>query len=74
MAADQFLVLGIVLFGLSIPELLQAASESRFPRTGAFIALAGVAMIAFAANQKAGGYALHEIPGIFVKVIRDLIR
>jgi hypothetical protein len=73
MSADQFLVLGIVLFALSIPELLQAASESRFPRTGAFIALTGAILIAYATSQKAGGYSLPEIPGIFVKVIRNLI-
>ena len=73
MSSDQFLVLGIVLFVLSIPSLLQAASESRFPRTGAFIALVGAVMVAYAASNKAGGYALPAIPGIFMKVIRDLM-
>jgi hypothetical protein len=73
MDSDQFLVIGIILVGLSIPSLLQAASESRFPRTGAAMALVGVFLIAYAASNKATGYPLPEIPGIFMRVIRNWI-
>lgn len=73
MSSDQLLVLGIVLFALSIPTLLQAASEGRFPRTGAFVALAGAVMVAYAATNKAGGYEFHQLPGIFSRVIGDLM-
>ena len=37
------------------------------------VALTGAILIAYATSQKAGGYSLPEIPGIFVKVIRNLI-
>jgi hypothetical protein len=73
MDSDQFLVIGIILVGLSIPSLLQAASESRFPRAGATMALAGAILIAYASANKATGYALPEIPTVFMKVIRSWI-
>ena len=73
MSSDQFLVFGIILFGLSIPSLLQGASEGRMPRIGALMALAGAVMVAYAASHTAGGYDLPEIPGIFRRVIGDMM-
>ena len=70
MDADQFLVIGIILFGLSIPSLLQGASESRMPKTGVTLALAGAILMAYAGTHNARGYNLPEIPGIFMKVVR----
>ncbi len=73
MDADQFLVFGIILGALSIPSLLQGASESRLPPVGAGMALAGALLVAYAASHNAGGYVLAEIPGIVLKVVRGWV-
>lgn len=74
MSNDQILVIGIIIFALSIPSLLAAYSESRPPRTGAIMLLIGGVLLTIAITQKAGGYKFDQIPHIFVQVIADVIR
>ncbi len=69
MDTDLFLVIGLVMVGLSIPSLLAAFSESRPPRTGAIMILIGGVLIIVALTQHRPGYSFAELPDVFYRVI-----
>lgn len=71
---DLFLVIGIVLVGLSVPSILGALAERRTPRVAAISILIGGALILMALNQKPGGYTLREIPEAFIRVVAHYFR
>ncbi len=57
----------------SVPSILSAFSEGRAPRVAAFTIIASGALVVWAISQKPGGYALNEIPDVFVRVIARFI-
>ena len=69
MDSDLFLVIGIVIFALSIPSLLSAWVEGRVPRSGAVAVFTGVVLVILALTNHAGGYSFTEIPDVFFRVI-----
>jgi hypothetical protein len=69
MDTDLFLTIGIVLGVLTIPSLLSAWSESRFPRFALIMLLAAAGLIVVALTQKPGGYAFGEIPNVMLHVV-----
>ena len=73
MNADLFLVLGIILAGLSIPSILSAISDRRAPRASALTILIAGGMILYAIQMKPGGYQLNSIPDVFVRVVADFL-
>lgn len=73
MDTDLALVLGIIIAALSIPSILSAVSDRRAPRASAITILIAGGLIVFAVSGKPGGYALQEIPEIFMRVIGRLM-
>lgn len=73
MSNDQILVLGVVIFVLSIPSLVSAYSDGRAPRVGAILLLIGGGLLAVALTRKPGGYTFAEIPHVFVRVIAEIM-
>lgn len=69
MDPDLALVLGIVIGALSIPSILSALSDRRAPRASALTILIAGALVLYAAQNKPQGYALEEVPDIFVNVV-----
>lgn len=69
MDPDLILIIGIVLGVFSIPSIMSAISEGRAPRVAAFTIIAAGAMIVWAIQNYPGGYAINEIPNVFVKVV-----
>lgn len=69
MDPDLCLVVGLALGLLSVPALLSAISDSRAPRGGGVTLLVAAGLMAYAVTQKAGGYALEDIPDIVLQVI-----
>ena len=70
---DQILVVGIIVFALSLPSLLAAYSENRAPRAGAVLLLAGVVLVVLALVRQPTGYTFAEIPNVFARVIGGLL-
>jgi hypothetical protein len=66
---DLILVIGIVIGALAIPSLIGAFSESRPPRAAAILFLIGGTLIVTALTRNAVGYAVSDIPDLFVRVI-----
>ncbi|APE45538.1 hypothetical protein BOO69_15870 [Sulfitobacter alexandrii] len=69
MDPDLALVIGIVIAALSIPSILSALSDSRAPRASALTVLIGGGLILYALTNKPQGYALGEVPDVFVNVV-----
>ena len=73
MTPDMYLVLGIVIAGLSVPSILSAVSDGGAPRASAITILIAGGLILLAIQTQPGGYTLQEIPDVFVRVIAPFI-
>jgi len=69
MDPDLMLVIGLVIGGFSIPSMLGAFADGRVPRAAAIAVLIGGGLVALAVNGKPSGYALVDIPDVFVSVV-----
>ncbi|WP_101065469.1 hypothetical protein [Roseovarius salinarum] len=74
MNTDLALVVGVVLAILSVPAMVSALSDARAPRAAAITVMIAGAMIVWAVTQKPGGYAVAEVPDVFVRVLAPLFR
>jgi Na+/proline symporter len=73
MNSDIMLVVGIILAVMSLPALIGALSEGEAPRAGAIVAMIATGLITFAIMSKPSGYAIGDIPEVFLRVIGRLI-
>lgn len=69
MDPDTFLVLGLIIAGFSIPSVMSALSDGRAPRASALTILISGGLILYAIQTQPGGYALQDIPDVFVRVV-----
>ena len=53
---------------LTLPSLLSAYSESRPPRAAAILVLISGVLITVALSRKTNGYAIQDIPEVFMSV------
>jgi hypothetical protein len=73
MEPDFALVLGIVLAVFAVPSILSAMSDRRAPRASAVLVLIAGSLILFAVMTQPGGYQFSDIPGVFMRVVRQLL-
>ncbi len=73
MQSDIFLVIGLVLGALAFPSLLNAYSQSRFPRLALLMFLGASVSVIIAFNTRPGGYTFSDIPEAFIRVIALVI-
>lgn len=73
MDPDLALITGMVFLALTVPSALSALSEWRPPRMAAGLTVSGVGLIAWAAVSKPGGYALSQLPEVFLGVVARFI-
>jgi hypothetical protein len=69
MDPDLLLTIGVVFLVITIPSLLSAWTDGRFPRLAALMVLAGAGLIATAAQNKPTGYMVSEVPHVMMSVI-----
>ncbi|MCU0907313.1 MAG: hypothetical protein MUF73_07670 [Rhodobacteraceae bacterium] len=69
MAADTYLVIGLVLAFLAIPSALSAWSSDRSPRLAAVMMMCAGVLLVLALTGKPGGYRLTDVPDVFFRVI-----
>ncbi|KIN65402.1 50S ribosomal protein L35 [Sulfitobacter noctilucae] len=69
MDPDLALSLGLVIAAFSVPSILSALSDRRAPRASALTVLIGGGLILYAVQTKSGGYALDQVPDVFVSVV-----
>lgn len=66
---DLIFVAGLIIAAFSIPALVSAFSDRRFPK-GALVALiVGGVMVFYPAQQRPGNYTLDTVDDVFVSVV-----
>lgn len=73
MDSDLLLTVGIILLALTIPALLNAFTEGRFPKGAALVVLVSSGMILTALIRHPGGYTFDQIPGVMMGVFRNAL-
>ncbi|AGI73660.1 hypothetical protein OA238_c37110 [Octadecabacter arcticus 238] len=73
MDPDLLIVIGLVVGGFSIPSILGAIADGRVPRAAAIAVMVAGGLIALAINENPDGYAINDIPDVFVNVVERYI-
>ena len=63
------LVIGLVIGGFSIPSIMGALADGRVPRAAAIAIMVAGGLVALAVKEKPSGYAINDIPDVFVSVV-----
>ncbi|GAA6180296.1 MULTISPECIES: hypothetical protein [unclassified Shimia] len=73
MTTDYLITIGLVVGLFSIPAMLAAYADNRFPRApmAAFVLSAAVISVAIMLNPTR--YSVGELPNVVVRVIADII-
>jgi hypothetical protein len=66
---DLIMVLGVCVFGLSFPAMVNAFSHGQPPRAAMLAIFAGGVMMLYANSSRPGGYSVAEMPQVFMRVI-----
>lgn len=69
MDTELLLVLGLVLAVFAIPSIMSAITDGRSPRAAAVVILIAGGMVLYAIRSTPGGYALGDLPDVFVRVV-----
>ena len=67
------MVIGLVIGGFSIPSIVGALADGRVPRAAAISVMVAGGLIALAIRDNPGGYAINDIPDVFVSVVARYI-
>jgi len=73
MDPDLMMVIGLVIGGFSIPSIMGALADGRVPRAAAITVMVAGGLIALAIRDNPGGYAINDIPDVFVSVVARYI-
>ncbi len=73
MDPDLLIVIGLVIGGFSIPSILGAIADGRVPRAAAIVVMVAGGLIVLAINENPDGYAINDIPDVFVNVVARYI-
>ena len=73
MDPDLLIVIGLVVGGFSIPSILGAIADGRVPRAAAIAVMVAGGLIVLAINEDPGGYAINDMPDVFVNVVARYI-
>lgn len=68
------LVIGLVVGGFSIPSIMGAFADGRVPRAASIVVMIAGGLVVLAIREQPGGYALADIPDVFVNVVGRYIR
>lgn len=66
---DLMFMIGLIVGGFSIPSIMGAFADGRVPRAAAIAVIVAGGLIVIAIQSKPGGYALADIPDVFVSVV-----
>ncbi len=73
MDTDLMMVIGLVVGVFSIPSILGALVDGRVPRAASIAVMVSGGLIVLAIRENPGGYAVGDIPNVFVNVIGKYI-
>ena len=73
MNTDLALIMGLFLAALAVPSIASALSDRRSPRMSMILFLAAGALVLYALTQHPGGYSIDQVPGVFFRVIAEIL-
>lgn len=69
MDPDLMFVIGLVVGVFSIPSMMGAFADGRVPRAAAIAVMVSGGLVVLAIQNNPGGYAIGDIPDVFVSVV-----
>lgn len=69
MDIDLIFILGLVIGVFAVPAVVSALLDGRVPRVASVVLVIGGGMVAYAVSKTPSGYALGDIPDVFVRVV-----
>lgn len=69
MDLDLVFVIGLILAAFSIPALVNAYSDRRWPRGSALALIIGVGMVVYTVRQAPETYTISTVDDVFVSVV-----
>ncbi len=73
MDLDLIFVIGLIIAAFSIPALVNAFSDRRWPRGSAVALVVGVAAVIYVARQEPDLYTVDRVDDVFVSVVARYI-
>ncbi len=73
MDLDLVFVIGLILAAFSIPALVNAFSDRRWPRGSAVALIIGLGAVIYVARQEPELYTLDRVDDVFVSVVARYI-
>lgn len=73
MDPDVIMVVGLLIGGFTAPPFLGALADGRVPGAAAIAVIIAGGLIVLAISEKPGGYAISDIPDVFVNVVARFI-
>lgn len=73
MDSDVLLVVGVTFAFLGFPTLVNAYSQSRFPKLAVLLFVIGAVLNVVANDQHMGGYAAADLPRVFGRVFARMV-
>ena len=73
MNSDFLLFLGVIVGTMAFPALVSAFSGGRSVKFSIGLLVAGGVLIVAASVTHPGGYAVSDVPNVFLRVIANLI-
>lgn len=73
MDLDLVFVIGLILAAFSIPALVNAFSDRRWPRGSAVALIIGIGAVLYVARQEPELYTLDRVDDVFVSVVARYI-
>ncbi len=70
---DLIFVIGVTLLAFSIPSMVSAYSDRRWPRNAALMIIIGIVAIGYAAQENPGAYSLDTLDDVIVSVIGSFV-
>lgn len=73
MDPEIVLVIGLIFVVLAVPSVINAFSESRFPKAALTMFVVGGACIVWGIQKAPGEFEFQELPGLFFRVVGKFI-
>ena len=73
MAADVFLVLGLLILAFSVVALFSAVSQDRSPLPAFFVVAIGLGSLVHGISLNSYGFVLADVPHAFLRVLAMIL-
>jgi len=73
MSFDLPFVVGLILAAFSIPAIVNAISDKRWPKGSLLALIIGVGLVVYVVREEPEEYSLDTVDDVFVRVVAEYI-